>query len=91
MPGIQKVENINIYPADYFCPVNELGEKNNFTENTRSIHWYSASWYSQEQKEKRLRIKRANRRDKIIHAPNRVLIKLLGEEKYNIIKKKLKH
>lgn len=41
---IHKVEGLTIYPSEYFCPMNyETGEIN-ITENTYSIHRYSASW-----------------------------------------------
>lgn len=44
MPVIQQVAGINIYPNDYFCPINyETGEMQ-ITEHTRSIHHYSGSW-----------------------------------------------
>lgn len=42
--SISNVEGITIYPYDYFCPIlAQTGEKM-FTENTRSIHHYMASW-----------------------------------------------
>lgn len=44
---MQKVENITIYPADYFCPLNFVSGKMEKTQNTRSIHWYSATWQSE--------------------------------------------
>lgn len=42
----QQAAGIWVYPWDYFCPVMyETGEAT-FTENTRSIHHYDASWLS---------------------------------------------
>ena len=41
---IQQVAEIWIYPVDYFNPFDDLTGKLNITKNTRSIHWYSASW-----------------------------------------------
>ncbi len=43
---IQKVADINIYPAEYFCPIDMRSGVLNITENTRSIHRYAASWES---------------------------------------------
>lgn len=40
------IEGITIYPWDYFCPVEFLSNKLEITENTRTIHHYSASWMS---------------------------------------------
>lgn len=42
--GIQVVAGINIYPAEYFNPLNDLTGKLNVTPNTRSIHWFTKSW-----------------------------------------------
>ena len=42
--GIQKVDDIYIYPGEYFCPIGWDG-KGEITVNTRSIHYYMASWY----------------------------------------------
>ena len=41
---IQCVAGINIYPAEYFCPININTGKLRITENTYSIHRYAASW-----------------------------------------------
>ncbi len=40
----QHLAGISIYPADYFNPFDDLTGRLNVTHNTRSIHWYSASW-----------------------------------------------
>lgn len=40
------IEGITIYPWDYFCPIEFLSSKLEITENTRTIHHYSASWMS---------------------------------------------
>lgn len=41
---IQKIGNITVYPTDYFCPKDFATGKLTITSNTRSIHWYDASW-----------------------------------------------
>ncbi|MBD8003436.1 glycosyltransferase family 32 protein [Phocaeicola faecium] len=43
-PKIQTIQNITIYPADFFNPWNDVLGKMNKTSNTRSIHWYSKTW-----------------------------------------------
>lgn len=43
---IEKIYDITIYPPEYFCPMNYLTGKVTITENTFSIHYYSASWIS---------------------------------------------
>lgn len=41
---IQTVAGITIYPDDYFCPIEVSSHRLVITENTRSIHHFSASW-----------------------------------------------
>ena len=44
--GLQKIDGINIYPEDYFCPLNyETGELK-ISKNSVAIHHYEASWHS---------------------------------------------
>lgn len=42
--GIQKVDNITIYPSDFFNPLHYVTKRKHFTANTRSIHYGAASW-----------------------------------------------
>lgn len=42
--NIVKVNDIYIYPTDYFCPMNYYTGELKITQNTRSIHHYMASW-----------------------------------------------
>lgn len=41
---IQNIEGINIYPQEYFCPIDPETLKCKITTNTRSIHHYAGSW-----------------------------------------------
>ena len=38
-----------LYPPEFFCPLDASGKEMNLTENTHSIHWYGASWLSDEE------------------------------------------
>lgn len=40
----QNVEDITIYPPEYFCPLDDLTGRLNITAETRSIHHYAKSW-----------------------------------------------
>jgi len=42
--GIVYVNDLLIYPEEYFCPLNYYTNELNITENTRTIHHYMASW-----------------------------------------------
>ncbi len=46
---IQNVNGINIYPWDYFCPLNYYTGELTITPNTRSIHHYNMSWKTEEE------------------------------------------
>lgn len=47
---IQKISGVTIYPDDYFCPMNYYTGKMIITNNTRTIHWYDSSWFSESDK-----------------------------------------
>lgn len=42
--SMQKISDVTIYPADYFCPMDSLTGKITLTENTFTIHHYTMSW-----------------------------------------------
>lgn len=44
--GIQNVEGINIYPAEFFSPISVEDGKLRITENTYTIHHFAQSWQS---------------------------------------------
>lgn len=41
-----KCGDINIYPWEYFCPIEFMSNKLEITNNTYTIHHYSATWMS---------------------------------------------
>ena len=45
---IQKIDDITVYPQDFFNPRDMSTGKLNLTSNTRSIHHFSASWVDRE-------------------------------------------
>jgi len=47
---IKKIAGLNIYPIDYFCPMNYYTGEITITENTCSIHHYSATWITDKEK-----------------------------------------
>lgn len=40
----QTVENFTVFPATYFCPTNNIWSVQLFSDETRTIHHYNASW-----------------------------------------------
>ena len=46
---LQTVGGTTVYPREYFCPKSFIGEEITLTDNTYSIHHYSASWHTPEE------------------------------------------
>jgi len=46
----QAVENIEIFPADFFCPKSFMTGRINITDNTYSIHYYDSTWKTEKEK-----------------------------------------
>lgn len=83
---IQIVDGMTIYPEEYLCPKNERTGLTTVTKNTYSIHQFDASWFEESWKEGQKKRWREARFNYIIHTPNRVLIALLGEKRYEKLK-----
>lgn len=96
--------NIRIFPSVYMCPIDYISGKRKRSFKTISIHWYSESWKNIEDKRKmdeyRELLKRIETQEKqkkhekmidsIVHFPNRMLKRILGEQRYQRLKSKLK-
>lgn len=86
--------NILILPSIYLCPVSYHTGVRNKSKKTYSIHWFSASWQMPEQRKKHLQNQKEERIKKIKDywkcLPNRILLKILGENRYNKLKVLLK-
>lgn len=87
-------DNILILPTSFLCPVDYKTGELKLTSETVSVHWFSASWHdslkydtlvAKKRAEKKL-IKRKNFRDRLVHLPNYVFLKVLGQERYERLK-----
>lgn len=89
----QEIEGFALYPRDFFCPINYSDKKKCITKNTVTIHWFSGSWKPKEDKQKeRLAYRSWKRKERyhyISHMPHRMGRYLLGNEKYENMKKYL--
>lgn len=65
---IQKIDSLTIYPSEYFCPKNYFTGELKLTENSYSIHHYTATWKS----------KSANRQFKVLQKLNSIFGNKLG-------------
>jgi len=69
----QEVAGINIYPRDFFNPLDDNKGTLNITVNTRSIHWYSKTWL--------------NKQDQLKNKITRVFHRLFGDDCFKWINK----
>ena len=86
--------NILILPTVYLCPVSYFDGRNRKTKDTISIHWFTTTWKTQQQRDARKvlnrKIRWGNRVHNILHLPHRILRALFGNKRYNSIKKRFK-
>ena len=47
----QKIDDVVIYPQDFFCPYDRATEQLDITEHTYSVHHFNGAWISKEKKE----------------------------------------
>lgn len=87
-------KTVLILPSEYMCPIDYRTGIIKKSRNTISIHWFAASWQTSDQRKKEMEYQRARRRkvmqDYIVHIPNHILRKCLGEKNYDGIKTLLK-
>ena len=83
----QAVDGFVLFPAEAFCPLNWANKKGKIGKNTYSIHHFDLSWLSEEEKKKR---EKERKKDLIIHFPNRVILSMLGEQRYAELKRLLR-
>lgn len=79
-----------ILPTDYLCPLDTKTGLLHKTENTFSIHHYSATWCDKETLEGRVRWRKRNRKIYYKKKSLSILKKILGTSLYNNIRKKIK-
>jgi len=87
-------DNILILPSVYLCPLSFWSGTGKITDETISVHWFSASWEEENNKlDREQRVKQFRKqewKDYMIHTPNRVLMRMLGSERYEAFKRIIK-
>ena len=83
----QNLNGIMVYPKAVFCPSLEERETRNFSGNTYTVHYYSATWMSKKEKNKQTNIFAKTLR-KIGALSGKALKNFLGEEKWSHIRNK---
>lgn len=82
--------DILILPSIYLCPYSYETHAYLRSSKTISCHWFDASWRTEQEKAYHKNKLRQSRKDSLIHAPNRLLMRLLGEKNYGKLKSALK-
>ena len=86
--------DILILPKDYLCPLDYESQKLEKTANTVSVHWFTASWQTKEEKKKKkqdkAREKRAEFLFQLTRLPNKIGMAVFGEQRYVKIRSFLK-
>ncbi len=87
----QKILSASIYPSEYFSPMEMESGLFYKTKNTVSIHHYSLSWTAEDRRKVRRKAVRKTRLNNTVYnfkvLPNNLLLKILGKEKYEVLKK----
>lgn len=76
----QEVEGLLVYPSDVFSPVSFETGRLKRTRKTTAIHWFSGSWYTEQERSHRKALQRKARWEKMDRLGKRMARKLLGEE-----------
>lgn len=84
--SIQNIKEVLVYPPEYFCPKSFTTGITKITKRTFSIHQFDASWYSEEEQKQRKEWEKAARKDYWIHAPNRLVRKVFGNDTIDKLK-----
>lgn len=86
----QEIDDVAIYPVEYFSPLDAWSREMNITKNTYSIHHCDATWNENENSKVHIKRHIKHRISKfnhfVIHIPNRIIRKLLGNERYERLK-----
>lgn len=87
---LQSVSGAWMYPTEYFCPMDFVTGELKKTKNTHTIHRFLASWQSEAEREHHKERRKYLRREKYLRLPKKVLIRLLGEKRFEAVKNKIK-
>lgn len=87
---VQHIAQLNIYPPEYLSPKDERTGLTQKTKNSFSVHHFDASWFEKSWKEGQKKRWRNEKIRYIVHFPNRLLMKILGDGGYSKLKKALK-
>ena len=80
--------NFCVLPTEYLCPKDFGDGLIRKTKNTISIHHYDSSWFSEARQEEKYKRWRAGRKEYVRYLPHRILMKIIGKQHYEVLKRK---
>lgn len=83
---VQHYADIAVYPTEFFCPIDFFSGKKIITSNTYSVHHFSATWFTAQQKKAYRKSKNERRKMKRLAPFKRIIKKLFGEQGYQRIR-----
>lgn len=84
---VQRINGFACYPPEFFCPKSFTTGILRITKNTYSIHQFDASWYSDDEQKQKEKYWKDARKDYWFHSPHRIVRKMLGDAKYEKLKR----
>ena len=88
--SFQEVDGFAIYPTEVFCPVDYDTEKLHKTRRTVVIHWFAASWHTEEELRELAEEKLRQKRERQSNLRYAIGCKLFGEKGYEKLKSIIK-
>lgn len=82
-------DNVIIFSSDYFSPISYKTGMKNITKNTVSIHWFAASWHTEEQRKQHAKRIRKKKMDPYLKPIKKAVKAVVGEACVKSIKKAL--
>lgn len=86
----QVIDGLALYPREYFCPVDYDTEKLHKTRKTVTIHWFAASWHTEEELQAMREEKLQQKREKMSNIRVAIGSRLFGEKGYEKLKSIIK-
>lgn len=84
--SFQVVQDLAIYPRQYFCPVDYETEKLKKTRKTVTIHWFASSWHTEEELEELRRERERREYEKRSQIRYTIGTRIFGEKGYAKLK-----
>ena len=93
--SLQTIDSMVVYPQTVFCPLSAVSIERKITPDTHVLHYFTSTWRSDKAKRDFARVKRHQRKWYkawiwLRYLPSRAVRKVLGNDRIDNLKKKLK-